>query len=326
MKHSTKALIVVCFMLLGLSLEAYEPGWEPRDFSESDTTKVLMLGTGNPLPYPHRHGPSIAVVVNEVPYIFDVGAGIWHGMGREMPQFGGNRIAGITLRRNRATRAFITHLHSDHTLGLPALILAPWALGRTEPVHVYGPEGTNELVDGILMAWRRDIDYRVYSPTEKNDTGWRAIAHEIKAEGLIYEDANVRVLAFKARHGLWPFPLAYRIETPDRVVAISGDTTLCPGVRKAAEGADLLFHEVVSVQALRNDIWPGQQTIPVPDQMKIMHTTTEELAQLAAEVRPGMLITYHEQNFTGNPDAIEEELRRFGYDGRFASARDGDIF
>lgn len=285
-----------------------------------------MLGTGNPLPYPHRNGPSIAVVVNEVPYIFDVGAGIWHGMGREMPQFRGHRIAGITLRNNKATRAFITHLHSDHTLGLPALILAPWALGRTEPVHVYGPAGTSELVDGILMAWRRDIDYRVYSPTEKNDTGWRAVAHEITAEGRVYEDANVRVLAFKACHGLWPFPLAYRIETPDRVVAISGDTTICPGVRRAAENADLLFHEVVSIQSLRNDIWPGRQSIPVADQMKIMHATTKELAEFAAEVKPGILVTYHEQNFTGNRNAIEEEIRRFGYDGRFVSSRDGDIF
>lgn len=326
MKTCLRFLVTLYCVALAGTASAYEAGWEPRDFSTSATTKVLMLGTGNPLPFPHRNGPSIAVIVNEVPYIFDVGAGIWHGMGREMPEYGASRVAGITLRKNKATRAFISHLHSDHTLGLPALILAPWALGRTEPVHVYGPEGTSELVAGILKAYRRDIDYRVYSPTEKNDTGWRAVAHEISAEGLVYEDDNVKVYAFKSCHGLWPFPIAYRIETPDRKIAISGDTAICPGVEKAAQDVDLLFHEVVSVTSLENDIWPGHQSIPVPQQMVLMHATTEGLAELANRIKPGKLVSYHEQNFTGDRDAIEKELRRFGYEGPFVSSRDGDIF
>jgi ribonuclease Z len=312
--------------LVSCSVAAYEPEWEPRDLSTSEVTKILMLGTGNPLPYPHRNGPSIAVVVNEQPYIFDAGEGIWHGMGREMPYFGASRIKGFALRQNQATRLFITHLHSDHTLGVPALLLAPWALGRTEPVQVYGPPGTAELVEHVLIAYRRDIDYRVYSPTEKNDSGWRAEPHEISEEGLVYEDGNVRVHAFKACHGLWPFPIAYRIEAPDKVIAISGDTTPCPGVTKAAQGADILLHEVVSIDSTRNDVWPGGQAIPVPQQMKMMHTTTKELAELAQEIQPELLVTYHEQNFSDNPNAIVEEIASFGFKGKVISARDGDIY
>lgn len=308
---------------------AYEPGWEPRDFSTSDITKVVMLGTGNPLPYPHRNGPSIAVVVNEIPYIFDAGEGVWGAMGREMPYFGQSRVKGFTLRKNKATRLFITHLHTDHTLGVPALLLAPWSLGRTEPVHVYGPEGTLELVEGILSAYRRDIDYRVYSPTQKNDTGWRAKAHEISKEGLVYEDANVKVYAYKACHGLWPFPISYRVETPDRIIAISGDTTAdCDGIRQASKGADILLIEGITDAgpARGKDVWPQNKTIPVPQQKAIMHSSSKEIVALAQENKPRLLVTYHEQNYTENPNQMEEEIRKFGWKGEYVSSRDGDIF
>lgn len=307
----------------------YEPGWEPRDFSTSETTKVLMLGTGNPLPYPHRNGPSIAVIVNKIPYVFDAGDGAWQAMGREMAYFGQSRIKGFTLTNEAANRLFITHLHSDHTLGLPAFILAGWTLGGSVPKNIYGPPGTRELVDGILKAYRRDIDYRVYSPTQKNDTGWRARAHEIREEGLAYEDENVKVYAYKACHGLWPFPISYRVETPDRVIAISGDTTAdCDGIRQASKGADILLIEGITHEnpAAGKDVWPQGKKIPVAQQKAIMHSSTKEIVALAQETKPRLLVTYHEQNFTKNPNQMEEEIRKFGWQGEYVSSRDGDIF
>ena len=316
-------------LMLASTVKAYEPGWEPRDFSTSESTKVLMLGTGNPVPYPHRSGTSIAVIVNEVPYIFDAGDGAFRAMGREMPYFGQSRVKGFTLRNDAASKLFITHLHSDHTLGVPAFILGGWTLGGTVAKHIYGPPGTTELVDGILRAYRRDIDYRVYSPTQKNDTGWRAQAHEISEEGLAFEDKNVKVYAHKACHGLWPFPISYRVETADRVIAISGDTTAdCEGIRQAARGADILLIEGITHKGPEEnlDVWPQHKKIPVYQQKAIMHSTTKEIAALANEVKPKLLVTYHEQNFTTNPRQMEEELRRFGWKGDYVSSRDGDIF
>jgi ribonuclease Z len=308
---------------------AYDADWPPRDFSTSKITKVLMLGTGNPVPYPHRNGSSIAVIVNEIPYIFDAGDGAFGATGEEMPYFGKSRVKGFTMANSQATHVFITHLHSDHTMGLPGLLLGPWSLGRTKPMHVHGPQGTQELVDGLLMAYRHDIDYRVYSPTQKNDTGWRAQAHEISAEGKVFEDENVKVYAFKACHGMWPFPISYRIETPDRVIAISGDTTAdCDGIRQAGKNADLLFIEGLTFAppAKSKIIWPGRKKIPTAEQKKLMHSSTKEIVELANEVKPKHLITYHEQNYTGIPNQIEKEIREFGWKGKYTSSRDGDIF
>ena len=321
---------LICLIISSVDVYAYDTGFEPRDFSESTITKVLMLGTGNPIPHPHRNGPSIAVIVNKVPYIFDAGAGVFHGMGKEMDYFGQNRVEGFTLNTDTANKLFITHLHSDHTFGLPAFLLGGWTLGGKIAKNIYGPPGTRELVDGILKAWRRDIDYRVYSPTEKNDTGWRAQAHEIAQEGLAYSDDNVKVFAFKACHGLWPFPISYRIETPDRVITISGDTTAdCDGLRQAAQGADILFIVGITHQGPTKgrDAWPkNRATIPLAQTKLIMHSSTKEIVALANEVKPGLLVTYHEQNYTDNPAQVEEEIRKFGWKGKYVSSLDGDIF
>ena len=321
--------VLFCFSSFITATSAYDPDWQPRDFSKSKITKVLMLGTGNPLPYPHRRGPSIAIIVNEVPYIFDAGDGAWGATGKEMPYFGKSRVKGFTLKKSKATKVFITHLHSDHTIGLPGLLLGAWNFGRTEPVAVYGPKGTKELVDGLTSAYRRDIDYRVYSPTQKNDTGWRSQAHEINTEGKVYEDGNVKVHAFKACHGIWPFPISYRIETPDRIIAISGDTIAdCDGIRQASKGVDILLIEGITHEAPAKGkgVWPQQKKIPVVQQKAIMHSSTREIAALAQENKPGLLVTYHEQNYTKNPNQIEEEIRKFGWKGNYYSARDGDIF
>jgi ribonuclease Z len=291
-----------------------------------------MLGTGNPLPDPQRQGPSIAVVVNETPYVFDAGEGIWRGMGKEMPFYGAPRLAGFTLFGNRARTVFLTHLHSDHTLGLPSFILSPWTFHSAEAAQVYGPPGTSELVSHLLQAYRRDIDYRLYSLTQLNDSGWRAKAHEISQPGLVYEDQNVRIVAFRSCHGLWPFPIAYRIETPDRVIAISGDTSSpCQGVKDAAKNADILFHEVFVMTPSERKVWQA-----IPNQSKrlfstqksraILHTSTQQLARLASEVQPDLLVTYHEQNWTNDPDLAVKEIALYGYKGRVISARDGDIF
>ena len=266
----------------------------------------------------------------EVPYIFDAGDGAWGATGREMPYFGKSRVKGFTMKNSKATKIFITHLHSDHTFGLPGLLLGAWSLGRTEPIHVYGPKGTPELVEGILSSYRREIDYRIYSPTEKNDTGWRAKAHEISKEGLAYQDENVKVYAYKACHGLWPFPISYRVETPDRVIVISGDTTAdCDGIRQASKGADILLIEGITHAgpAKGKDAWPqNNPAIPISLTKSIMHSSTKEIAALANEVKPKLLVTYHEQNYTNNSNQMEEEIRKFGWKGKYVSSRDGDIF
>lgn len=105
-----------------------------RDFSDSDTTKVIMLGSGNPNPSPTQSGCALAIVVNDVPYIIDFGSGLVRQASALSPRYGG-KINGLAVKNIKT--AFLTHLHSDHTTGYPDLILTPWVMGRDAPLEIY---------------------------------------------------------------------------------------------------------------------------------------------------------------------------------------------
>jgi ribonuclease BN (tRNA processing enzyme) len=159
--------------------------------------QVVMLGTGTPLPDPERSGPSIAVVVDNHAYLFDAGTGVVRRAAAATKQEG---IAGLEPRTLRV--AFLTHLHSDHTLGLPDLILTPWTMGRIEPLELWGPKGTRAMVDGIIAAYHEDITIRTTSLEGSSPTGYKVNVHEIEP-GDVYKDGNVTVKPFLVKHGEW---------------------------------------------------------------------------------------------------------------------------
>ena len=178
---------------------------------------MVFLGTGNPNPDPKHSGCSIAIVVNDTPYIVDFGPGVIRQAAALSPRYGGT-IEGLSVKNIKV--AFLTHLHSDHTTGYPDLVLTPWVMGRDEPLEVYGPKGITDMTNNILNAYKEDIKYRLYGSEPANDIGWRVNSHEIQ-EGLIYEDDNIKVEAFLVEHGSWPNAYGYRFTTPDKVIVIS---------------------------------------------------------------------------------------------------------
>ena len=95
---------------------------------------------------------------------------------------------------------FLTHLHTDHTLGLPDLIFTPWIMGRTTPLELYGPDGTKAMDKSILKAYEQDVQIRVHGLEGGNRTGYKVRAHEIKP-GVVYQGANIKVTAFSVEHG-----------------------------------------------------------------------------------------------------------------------------
>src|SRR5258708_2371258 len=111
--------------------------------AQSPRTQIVMLGTGTPIPDPDRMGPSLAIIVDSVPYFFDAGTGVV----RRAAAAQRAGVGGLTMPALQ--RVFLTHLHSDHTLGLADLIFTPWVQGRKVPLEVYGPPGTQRLVNGI---------------------------------------------------------------------------------------------------------------------------------------------------------------------------------
>lgn len=276
-------------------------------------TRVVMLGTGNPNADPDRSGPAVAVIVDDRPYIVDAGPGIVR------------RAASAVRAGQRALAAegleivFLTHLHSDHTVGLPDLIFTPWVLERAAPLRVFGPPGVKAMTDHILAAWGEDIRVRIKGREHANRTGYKVRAAVVRP-GVVYKDDKVTVKAFAVPHGDWTHAFGYRFETPDRVIVISGDTRASHAVVDACNGCDLLVHEVYSTArfATRPARWQAYH--------KNAHTSTVELAALARGARAKSLLLYH-QLYWGATDAdLLREIHEAGYRGPVASALDLGVY
>jgi ribonuclease BN (tRNA processing enzyme) len=309
------------FAVMLLVLTTY---WPALAQDKSGTrTQVVLLGTGTPLPDPERSVPCTAVVVNGTPYLVDVGTGV-------VRRAAAARNKGVkALEPTNLKIAFITHLHSDHTLGFADVMLTPWIMGRHEPLEVYGPPGTAAMADHLRKAYETDIKTRTEGLEHSNTTGYSVNVHEIKP-GTIYRDANVKVTAFFVSHGdLAAF--GYRFETPDRTIVLSGDTTPSPGVLENSRGCDVLIHEVYTEAsfALVSPKWQEYR--------RTHHTSSKELADLATKAKPGLLILYHRAN-PGCDQARTDECRQAGseeqllkemhqaYKGKVVAGHDLEIY
>ncbi len=287
-----------------------------RDFSDSEITKVVMLGSGNPNPNPTKSGCSIAIVINDTPYIIDFGPGLIRQAAALSPRYGGN-IKGLDTKNIK--RAFLTHLHSDHTTGYPDLILTPWVMGRNEPLEVYGPEGINKMTQHILTAYEEDIRYRLYGAEPANNQGWRVNSHEFTKEGIIYNDENVKVEAFPVTHGSWPNAWGFRFTTPDKVIVISGDCAPSNKVAEYAKGADILIHEIYSHEKYltKNEFWKKYHAQN--------HTSTYELAKIANKAQAKLIVLNHVLNWGATDEEMIAEIAKT-YKGKVIVSQDLDIY
>ena len=283
--------------------------------SASGATQVVMLGTGTPIPTPDRSGPATAIVVDGKAYLVDFGPGVVRRAAAASTEYGGT-VEGLTV--DKLEIAFLTHLHHDHSAGLPDLVYTSWTHGRDTPFELYGPTGIKAMAEHVAAAWEEDNRYRLYGLEPAAPEGWKINAHEID-EGVMYQDERVTVEAFKVKHGTWPNAYGYRFTTPDKIIVISGDAAYDPTVEKMATGADILIHEVVSEQAVnaRDSFWQNYH--------RSNHTTSHELAALASRAKPGLLILYHVLVFGLEDDIVLEEVKA-RYDGNVVLAEDLDVF
>ena len=274
-------------------------------------SEIVMLGTGTPGPDPDRSGPSLAIIVNDQPYLVDFGPGV---VRRTAAAY---RMGVHGLATHLLNRAFLTHLHSDHTAGYPDLILSPWVMGRDEPLEVYGPPGLNHLTKHVAAAYEADVDQRLHGLEPCSPTGYEVNPHEIEP-GLCYEDDHVEVHAFEVSHGTWT-AYGYKFICPDRTIVVSGDTGKHPNVAKAAKGCDVLIHEVCSAVGLsyRSEEWQRYHST--------YHTLGPELAEIASKAKPGLLVLTHQLHQGVSDAELLREIRE-GYAGPVISAKDLDMF
>lgn len=312
MMKSFTMLLAMLFLALPLSMGFSEVSSVQSQASVQRSTKIVLLGTGTPNADPERSGPSIAIVVNDTPYLIDFGPGV---VRRAAAAFR-NGIKGLEAKK--LNRAFLTHLHSDHTAGYPDLILTPWTLERTDPLEVFGPKGLNAMTKHLLKAYRADVDIRLNGGEPSNKTGYKVIAHEIKP-GVIYKDANVTVKAFLVDHGSWPEAYGFRFETGDRTIVVSGDCRPGASVIENCNGCDVLIHEVYAQAgfAKRPPAWQKYHSR--------YHTSSRELAQIATKARPGLLVLYHQLFWDTSEEDLLKEVRA-GYSGKVVSGHDLDVY
>jgi ribonuclease BN (tRNA processing enzyme) len=268
--------------------------------------QVILLGTGTPNADPDRSGPSTAIIANGTPYIVDFGPGIVR------------RAAAAHIKPSDLKIAFATHLHSDHTLGLPDLIFTPWTLERTVALELYGPKGLADMANHIEQAYKEDIQIRLTGGEPSNKTGYKVNVHEIQP-GEIYKDANVKVTAVKVPHGEWPEAYAYRFDIGPESIVISGDTGPTDVVATLCHGCDILVHEVYSTTgfARRPKQWQQYHAR--------YHTSSLQLAEIATKAHPKLLVLTHQLFWgTTEKDLIAEVTAH--YPGKTVSAHDLDIF
>lgn len=299
--------------LIGIGLLSFSARPAPRVESKpAGKTQVVLLGTGTPNADPDRFGPSVAVVVNDTPYVVDSGPGVV----RRAAAAARNGVTGLAAPKLR--RLFLTHLHSDHTAGLPDFIFTPAVLERDAPLDIYGPRGTRAMTDHILKAFAEDLRIRLRGLEPAKPRGYIVNAHEIKP-GAIYRDANVTVKAIPVRHGSWKQAYGFRFETADRTIVISGDCAPSESLIEACNGCDVLVHEVYSTAgfARRPPEWQRYHAS--------FHTSSKELAAMATKAKPKLLVLYHQLLWGTTPEQLVEEIRQ-GYGGKVVSGNDLDRY
>ncbi len=278
----------------------------------ADAAKVILLGTGTPVPDPASSGPCVAVVVNGQAYLFDAGPGVVRRAEAAAEKFGLAALDATNL-----TRLFFTHLHSDHTLGYPDVMLSSWVVGRKQPLEVFGPVGTEAMTENLKRAYAADIKVRTEGMEGLDPKALTTNVHEIREAGEVYRDANVTVRAISVPHGSWPQAFGYAIDTAGRRIVISGDTAPSEAIAAACNGCDVLVHEVYSAD--RFDMVFGERR---GQYHSGFHTSTKQLAALASKSKPKLLVLYHQLYF-GPRDQVdlEKEIRRT-YTGNVVNGRD----
>jgi ribonuclease Z len=235
--------------------------------------KVTLLGTGTPLPIMERFGASILVEAGSETLLFDAGRGCLQ------------RLRQVNVFYNKINALFLTHLHSDHIVGIPDLWLSGWLTSqRATPLEVFGPAGTDALITNLRKAFAYDIKIRI-EDDKANGQGSMLLPKEIK-QGVIYEKNGVKVIAFDVDH--YPiFPaFGYRIEYKGHSVVLSGDTRYSENLIRYAKGAELLIHEVAIAPDTLSKSDPKYHILA-------HHTTPEQAAKVFNQVRPKLAAYSH---------------------------------
>ena len=239
----------------------------------ADVMVVTLLGTGTPRPEVERGSSAVLVEAGAQKLLFDAGRGV------------ARRIYQLRLDYDAIDKIFITHLHYDHIIGLPDLMLSGWVFQRTHPIRLWGPAGSEHHLEQIQKAYAADIALRTHH-TELPEEGIRVEVNEI-GEGVVYSEGGLTVKVIQVDHGVVKPAFGYRVDYKGRSLVISGDTRYSEQIAEHAKGVDLLIHEIADASdaLLENN----------PRLRKVMayHTRPSELSRLLQQSNPRQTVLVH---------------------------------
>jgi ribonuclease Z len=250
----------------------------------SDSLKVVLLGSGvGPVVDLRQYGASILVEAGGQRFLFDCGRGATLRLAQ----------AGVPI--GSITRVFLTHLHSDHVVQLPDLLLTGWAAGRRAvPLSVWGPAGTRAMMDHLQQAFVFDIHTRRDVDEHFPAAGISVLSHDIAGDGVVFTEGGVTVTAFEVDHGPVRPAFGYRVDYRGRSVVLSGDTRVSENLVRHARGTDVLIHEVIDPELLRTRA--DRPSPAVIDAIVAHHTTPEQAGEVFRRVAPRLAVYSHAPN------------------------------
>lgn len=250
----------------------------------SDSLKVVLLGTGaGPLVNLQQYGTSTLVEAGGQRFLFDCGRGATQRLTQ----------AGVPL--GSITRLFLTHLHSDHIVQLPDLLLTGWAGGqRAVPLAVWGPAGTRDMMEHLQQAFAFDIRMRRDVDEHFSAAGITVVSHDVTTDSVVFAENGVTVTAFLVDHGPVRPAFGYRVDYAGRSVVLSGDTRVSENLVRHARGTDVLVHEVIDPEAVRNR--PDRPSAAIVEAIIAHHTTPEQAGEVFRRVAPRLAVYSHGPN------------------------------
>lgn len=261
--------------------------------------RVTLLGTGGPLPSLVRFGPSTLIEAGGQTFMIDAGRGALQ------------RLAQTGVHWRDVHGVLLTHLHSDHVVGLPDLWLTGWLVrpGRNRPLTLWGPRGTGSMLAHLREAFAFDIQLR--QSDDRADAAGAQIRPVEVSEGIVYDSGGVRITAFLVDHAPVEPAFGYRIDFAGRSVVVSGDTRLSENLMRHATGVDLLIHEVASPESF---IRAGVAEERVRSVIA-RHVTPEQAGHVFARTRPRLAVYSHITHATATDEDLIPGTRR-EYSGR----------
>lgn len=279
--------------------------------------EVILTGTGVPHPRPNRAGAGVLVRWGDVALQFDAGRStVMRLMEADTPP-------------SALSALMLTHVHSDHVVGLADVTLTRWIqqqLSPTGPLMIVAPEGApSRFVERMLDAYDEDIDVRrAHVGAGPVGVDLRPFAMPDHADGPVEVwrsgDGSVRVSAAAVHHEPVAEAVAYRVDTPSGSVVISGDTRVCDEVEALSIGADLVVHEACRTTALAPAI-----TGTVFERIFSYHADTVALGAMAARAGIERLVLTHlipPPDHPGDEQGFIDDLRQGGYQGEATVGED----